>query len=213
MFSKLQRDAAHIDMGLSNLRAKMPAVMTGYTYHNPDAGPVLDARQDAARKQRDEMRRFLADYDRMDELVADVQCSNDEIEQELTALAAQTGLEACMEASEVVEEEEEEEGACDRDVASADEAEDDQSASNTDGSAARDSPMIVIARSRASMKSGMALETPALARQSRIARPSASRDRAQQSGNVLETPARQATIAKPSAPKQLHFGDSEDGRL
>lgn len=96
MFSKLQHDAAHIEMGVKSLRAKLPAVMTGYTYNDPDARPLLERRQSLADETAAALRQFIAGAERCERQLPLLATANAETERRLAAMAAELGLERCL---------------------------------------------------------------------------------------------------------------------
>lgn len=101
MFTKLQRDAAHIDMGIRSLQSKMAAVMTGYTRNNPDAAEALAGRQTDAERMSNEMRAFLADMATFEELLNEIDQDGVEIEETLEKLAVEHELVECSKAAMV----------------------------------------------------------------------------------------------------------------
>lgn len=101
MFSKLQHDAAHIEMGVQSLRAKLPAVMTAYTYNDPDAEPLLERRQSLADETAEKLRQFIAGAERFERQLPLLASENAEAERLLTTMATELGLERCLQETDL----------------------------------------------------------------------------------------------------------------
>lgn len=96
MFSKLQEDAARIDMDIGTLESKLPEVMYGYTETNPDPRPILDRRSRESSQIEKEMRAILADFNAFEKLLDENSDATAEEERFLQNLAQELNLEHCL---------------------------------------------------------------------------------------------------------------------